>query len=159
MNLEQLGLFGVFIAGAIPWFEAIGVVPGGILIGLNPVATVIAAAAGNLITIVVFSYAGARIRQWALERREKKGKQPRSDRWAKAERSFDKYGIFGMAVLGPIIIGTQFAAAVSVAAGVKPLRVSIIIGISMIIWAVLFAFLSIWLIGVGGFDTWLGQNN
>lgn len=59
MNLEQLGLFGVFIAGAIPWFEAIGVVPGGILIGFNPVATVIAAAAGNLITIVVFSYAGS----------------------------------------------------------------------------------------------------
>jgi len=24
MNLEQLGLLGVFIAGAIPWFEAIG---------------------------------------------------------------------------------------------------------------------------------------
>jgi len=97
----------------------------------------------------------ARIRQWALSLREKKGKPPRSDRWAKAERSVDKYGIFGMAVLGPIIIGTQFAAAVSVAAGVRPLSVSIIIGIAMIIWAVVFALLSIWLIGVGGFDTFL----
>jgi len=102
-----------------------------------------------------FSPMPARIRQWALSLREKKGKQPRSDRWAKAERSVDKYGIFGMAVLGPIIIGTQFAAAVSVAAGVRPLSVSIIIGIAMIIWAVVFALLSIWLIGVGGFDTFL----
>jgi hypothetical protein len=45
MNLEQLGLFGVFLAGAIPWFEAIAVVPAGILFGLDPVLTVIAAAA------------------------------------------------------------------------------------------------------------------
>lgn len=155
MNLEQLGLFGVFLAGAIPWFEAIGVVPGGILIGLNPVATVIAAAAGNLITIAVFAYGGARIRQWALRRREQKGKAPRSDRWAKAERAFNKYGIYGMAALGPIIIGTQFAAAVSVAAGVKPLRVTVLVGISMLVWAVGFAFLSVWLINVGGFDTLL----
>lgn len=40
-----------------------------------------------------------------------------------------------MALLGPIIIGTQFAAAASVAAGVKPLRVSILITASMILWA------------------------
>ena len=31
MNLEQLGYFGIFLAGAIPWFEAIGVVPVGIV--------------------------------------------------------------------------------------------------------------------------------
>ena len=36
MNLEQLGLFGIFLAGAIPWFEAIVAVPGGILFGLDP---------------------------------------------------------------------------------------------------------------------------
>ena len=152
MNLEQLGLLGVFIAGAIPWFEAIGVVPGGIIFGLDPVLTVIAAAAGNLITIAVFAYGGAGIRRWVLARREAKGKAPRSDRWVKAENSFDKYGIWGMAVLGPIIIGTQFAAAVSVAAGVKPLRVTIIIAISMLIWATIFAILVSWLVSVGGFD-------
>jgi hypothetical protein len=44
-----------------------------------------------------------------------------------------------MALLGPIIIGTQFAAAASVAAGVKPLRVSILITTSMILWATLIA--------------------
>ena len=40
MNLEQLGLLGVFIGGAIPWFEAIAVVPAGIVLGLDPVLTV-----------------------------------------------------------------------------------------------------------------------
>ena len=155
MNLEQLGLVGVFIFGAIPWFEAIGVVPGGILVGLNPTLTVIAAAAGNLITIAVFAYGGAKIRNWVVARREAKGKQPKSDRWAKAQRAFEKYGIYGMAILGPLIIGTQFAAAASVAAGVRPARVTLVISIAMLWWAIVFAVLTSWAVDVGGFDTLL----
>jgi nicotinamide riboside transporter PnuC len=155
MNLEQLGLVGVFIFGAIPWFEAIGVVPGGILVGLNPTLTVIAAAAGNLITIAVFAYGGAKIRSWVIARREAKGKHPKSDRWSKAQKAFDKYGIYGMAILGPLIIGTQFAAAASVAAGVRPARVTLVISIAMVLWAIAFAVLTTWAVDVGGFDTLL----
>ncbi len=47
MNIEQLGLVGIFIAGAIPWFEAIAVIPSGIIFGLDPVLTVIAAVLGK----------------------------------------------------------------------------------------------------------------
>lgn len=136
MNLEQLGLFGIFLAGAIPWFEAIGVVPAGILLGLDPVLTVIAAAFGNVLTIALFAFAGDRIRNWVIERRRAKGKFPKSDRFEKARRAFDKYGIYGMAVLGPVLIGTQFAAAASVAAGAKPIRVSILISLGMLMWAI-----------------------
>ena len=135
MNLEQLGLVGVFIAGAIPWFEAIGVVPAGIIFGLDPILTVLAAAAGNLITIAVFAYAGRAIRSWVIARRAAKGKTSRSDRFEKAQKAFDKYGIYGMAALGPILIGTQFAAAASVAAGVKPLKVTVLISTAMVLWA------------------------
>ena len=136
MNLEQLGYFGIFLAGAIPWFEAIGVVPVGILFGLDPVLTVIAASVGNIITIAIFAYAGDRIRNWVIERRRKKGIEPKAGRYEKAQKAFDKYGIFGMAALGPILIGTQFAAAASVAAGVKPLKVTLLISIAMVLWAI-----------------------
>ena len=139
MDLEQLGYFGVFLAGAIPWFEAIGVVPAGILIGLDPALTVISAVLGNLITIALFAYAGDRIRTWILRRREASGKKPKSDRFEKAQKAFDKYGIYGMAALGPILIGTQFAAAASVAAGVKPIKVTILISTAMALWAILIA--------------------
>ncbi|MDP5026343.1 MAG: small multi-drug export protein [Aquiluna sp.] len=136
MNLEQLGYFGIFLAGAIPWFEAIGVVPVGILFGLDPVLTVIAASVGNIITIAIFAYAGDRIRNWVIDRRRKKGIEPKAGRYEKAQNAFDKYGIFGMAALGPILIGTQFAAAASVAAGVKPLKVTLLISIAMVLWAI-----------------------
>ena len=139
MNLENLGYFGIFLAGAIPWFEAIGVVPVGILFGLDPILTVIAASVGNIITIALFAYAGDRIRNWVIERRRKKGIEPKAGRYEKAQKAFDKYGIFGMAALGPIIIGTQFAAAASVAAGVKPFKVTMFISVAMVLWAVVIA--------------------
>jgi hypothetical protein len=135
MNIEEWGLIGIFIAGAIPWMEAIAVVPSGIVLGLNPIATVIAAVLGNAITIFIFAYFGSMIRAKIVERRVAKGKTAESPKFEKALMAFDRYGIYGMAFLGPIIIGTQFAAAASVAAGVRPLRVSILITSSMILWA------------------------
>jgi hypothetical protein len=135
MNLEQLGLFGVFLGGAIPWLEAIAVVPAGIVFGLDPVLTVVFASVGNIITIAVFAYGGGALRNWIVARRVAKGKEPESPKFAKAQQAFDKYGIFGMAALGPILIGTQFAAAASVAAGAKPLKVTVLVSAAMVIWA------------------------
>jgi hypothetical protein len=153
MNLEQLGLLGVFIAGAIPWFEAIGVVPVGIVTGLDPVWVVVWAVAGNTLTIFAFAYAGSQIRSWLSRRSKKPTDVKSSKRWERGQRAFDKYGIIGMAALGPILIGTQFAAAISVAAGVKPLKTSLYISVATLLWSVLIAVLSVW----GGLDTLLEQ--
>lgn len=139
VDFEQIGLFGVFIAGAIPWFEAIAVVPTGIAIGLNPVATVFAAIVGNALTIFVFAYAGAGIRQAIIRRRIRKGKHGDSPKFQKALTAFDKYGIYVFALLGPILIGTQFAAAASVAAGVKPLKAALFITAGLVLWAIALA--------------------
>ena len=151
MNLEQLGLVGVFLAGAIPWFEAIAVVPAGIIFGLDPVLTVLFAAAGNILTIAVFAYGGGAIRNWIISRRVAKGKDAESPKFAKAQQAFDKYGIYGMAALGPILIGTQFAAAASVAAGVKPLKVTVLISAAMVIWAIAIAWVVVTL-GISVFE-------
>ncbi len=151
MNLEQLGLLGVFLAGAIPWFEAIAVVPAGIIFGLDPVLVVIAAVVGNASTIFLFAFAGSQIRSWLLKRREAKGKVGESKRFARAQEAFNKWGVYGMALLGPLLIGTQFAAAVSVAAGVKPLKSALIVTAGMVFWAVLIA----WALVAIGVDQFL----
>ena len=126
--VEQLGLLGVFIAGAIPWLEAITVIPVGILFGLNPTLTFLFAIAGNVLTVVLFAYLSSQILQWIARRRERKhGKRTRDPRGERARKIFDRYGIFGMAILGPLVIGTQFAAAVAVSMGVSPLISSVIV--------------------------------
>jgi hypothetical protein len=143
MNLEQLGLLGIFIAGAVPWLEAIAFIPPGIAVGFDPVLTVIAAVAGNASTIFLFAYSGSGIRNWLRKRREAKGKTGESPKYQKALVAFQKYGFWGMAALGPIIIGSQFAAAASVAAGVKPMKTSIFISVSVLIWSVALAWVMV----------------
>jgi Ca2+/H+ antiporter, TMEM165/GDT1 family len=136
LDIENLGLLGAFVAGAIPWMEAIAVVPVGIVVGLDPVATLIAAVAGNAITIVLFAYFASNIRKRLINKRVKQGKSAELPKLERALKAFDKYGVYGLAVLGPIFIGTQFAAAAAVTAGVKPLRASILIIVSLTLWAI-----------------------
>jgi hypothetical protein len=140
IDIETLGLFGVFLAGAIPWLEAIAVVPVGILLGLDPLLVVIYGVVGNAITIFLFAYLSSQIREYLRKRRIAAGKTGESKKFVKAQTAFDKYGIYGMAALGPALIGTQFAAAISVAAGVKPLKASVLITLSTLIWASAIAF-------------------
>lgn len=135
IDIETLGLFGVFLAGAIPWLEAIAVVPVGILLGLDPLLVVIYGVVGNALTIFLFAYLSSQIREYLLKRRIATGKSGESKKFAKAQAAFDKYGIYGVAALGPAVIGTQFAAAIAVAAGVKPLKASVLITLSTLIWA------------------------
>jgi membrane protein YqaA with SNARE-associated domain len=146
MNMEHLGLFGVFLAGLVPWMEEAAVIAG-ILFGLDPVLTVLFAVLGNAITIVIFAYGANAIRNWIVQKREKKGKEPESPKLAKALKAFDKYGIYGLALLGPALIGTQFAALGAVAAGVKPMKASLVTIIGMVIWIIAFA----WVLVAFGF--------
>ncbi|MDA3003066.1 MAG: small multi-drug export protein [Actinomycetota bacterium] len=127
--VQQLGLLGVFIAGAIPGLEAVTVTPVGIIIGLDPVLTLDFAIAGNIIAVVMFAYLSEKILQWAARRRERKSGSAPHARCERARRIFDRYGILGTALLGPLVLGTQFAAAVAVSFGVSPLKFSVVVSV------------------------------
>ena len=133
--LEQLGLLGVFIAGATPWLEAVFVIPVAIALGLPPVWSMLLAFAGNALTIVLFAAGSERILAAAQARRERKGKNSDPDgRVERAKRIFARYGDIGMAVLGPWVIGTQFAAALAVSLGVSVWRASVVQTLGAVVW-------------------------
>jgi len=90
---------------------------------------------GDAIAIVVFAYLSSTMRNRIIKRREAKGKTGESPRFEKAVRTFDKYGIYAMALAAPAFIGTQIAAMASVAAGVKPVRASALIIASTLLWS------------------------
>ena len=133
--IEQWGVLGVFVGSAIPFIDAITMVPLGVALGLNPTFTVIAAVIGDSIAIVTFAYMSSTIRRRIIKRREARGKTGESPKFKKAIRTFDKYGIYGMAIAAPALIGTQIAAMASVAAGVKPSRASSLIVMSTFLWS------------------------
>jgi len=133
--IEQWGLLGVFFATAVPLVDAVVMVPMAIAFGLNPTLTVILATAGDAIAILVFAFLSSSIRSRIIRRREAKGKTGESPRFEKAVRTFDKHGIYAVALTAPALIGTQIAAMASVAAGVKPFRASTLIIASTLIWS------------------------
>ncbi len=146
--VEQLGLLGVFLAGATPWLEAVVVIPVGMVLGLPAAWTVVLALLGNVSTIVVFALGGDRILAAMAKRREKKGKAQTEDRrMRRAQRIFVRYGDVGMAVVGPLIIGTQFAAAIAVSLGVSVWRASVVQSLGAVLWGVLAGYTTLAIIG------------
>lgn len=155
---EWWGLFTMFLGGAFPWLEAVVVIPGGIIAGLPVVPAVIAATAGNLLTVALSAWFGERIRDWfthwrarreankhdehTLARKEAK----RTKRQQRVVRVMNKGGMPLLAALGPII-GTQFIAVTVVAMGISATRSFLWVSAGTIAWAVLAAAATI-----GGFE-------
>jgi uncharacterized membrane protein len=141
--IEQLGLLGVLLAGAVPWLEAVVVIPVGIVMGLPVVWTTIFALVGNVTTIVLFATGSDRILAAMARRRVKRGKARQEDsRTARAKRIFVRYGDVGMAIVGPLLIGTQFAAAIAVSLGVSVWRASVVQSLGAVAWGAVAAYVT-----------------
>lgn len=144
------GLLGVFAGGALPWLEAVVVIPGGIVAGLPPLPVVVAGVAGNLLTVAIATYAGDWVKTRVSRRRDRRTRAATEDddaaspsvraersarRRARIERLMDRGGLPLLALVGPIGLGTQVSAVVAVAAGVGPHRTFAWIGAGTLFWS------------------------
>lgn len=160
---------GVFVGGALPWLEAIVVIPAGILTGIPAVPVILAGAGGNLLTVGIAAYAGEWLRQrWSAwrQRRRTEGGDPddttgsESSRTAKAskqrariERLMNRGGLPLLALVGPLGLGTQVSAVVAVATGVRATTAFLWIGAGTVLWCIVAAILALTgfeLLGIGG---------
>ncbi len=127
----------VVTAAATPWLEVLLVVPAAILAGLPAGPVVLLAAAGNIATIVPAIYLGERIRGWWQRRRggtyrDTPGPSGRSGR---GRRVFDRYGLAGLALLGPLVTGIHVAALVAVGAGAPRRRTLLWLAAGVTAWS------------------------
>ena len=155
MDLERLGLVGVLLGGAIPWLEAVTVIPAGILLGLPPVAVVVTAIIGNLATVGLVAFGGERVRSVLVRRRRRAVSTEGADgtqggRASRAERVMARFGLPGLAILGPLGVGTQLSAAIIVSLGISGRRAFAWVGASTVGWSVVVALLVAWGIDVAG---------
>lgn len=156
-NGDLAELFGVFVGGATPWLEAIVVIPIGIAAGLPPVAVVLAGASGNVLTVAIAAFFGERVRRWWQHRRGPRPRRPegaersRRSRWM--ARVFDRWGLAGLAVLGPLGLGTQLSAVVAVGFGHSARRTFTWIAAGTVAWCIVVALLASFgseVVGLGG---------
>ncbi|SEH12344.1 Putative small multi-drug export protein [Natronorubrum sediminis] len=118
----------VFVFAAIPVVEILVVIPVAIGVGLDPVLSGVFAFAGNVASIYVLIGFHKQLREWWHRRRgretrtrdelsEPPDEESASDRYARARGLWERYGLPGIAVGGPILTGVHIAALVALLAG------------------------------------------
>jgi uncharacterized membrane protein len=143
---ELVAYLTVLVAAAIPWLEVLLVVPAGIIAGLPPAPVAVVAAVGNVATLVPLVLGGERLRAWWRRRRsrrrgedDERGDEAPSARSGRAARLFERYGLPGLAALGPLLTGIHVAAVVALAAGAERRRTVLWLSAGVIVWSALAA--------------------
>jgi hypothetical protein len=126
---------GVMIASAIPFVESYFGSVIGVLAGVNPVVAIVAAIIGNVVSMVIFVLSAHGVRSKVVAGKAPKEETPRRQRLRK---SFDKYGVAGVSLLGQTILPSQITSAAMVSFGASKNRVILWQVISIILWGVAF---------------------
>lgn len=148
----------VALAGAIPFIEGEGAAAIGIIGGINPTVAAVAAIIGNFLCVAVLVLLSSGARQ-AVVTRHRANVQARtavpvgdgpslepvpaitpdeggtqSTRKAKFQRAFERYGVPGVSLLGPLLLPTQFTATMLAATGIGKGRILLWQAIAIIGW-------------------------
>jgi Ca2+/H+ antiporter, TMEM165/GDT1 family len=132
---ELLAYVAVLVTAAVPWLEVLLVVPAGVLAGLPWLPTVLVAIVGNVATLVPVVVAADRLETRWRRRAPEEGQPP--GRRGRARRLLDRYGVPGLAALGPLVTGAHLAAAVAMASGADRRRALIWFVAGIAVWAVI----------------------
>lgn len=106
----------VYVFSMIPGIEPFIVIPVAIGLGLDPVLTGIAAFAGSLTAVAAIVLAYEQLTTW-WENRTGSDVTDSSDRYSRARRVWNRYGIVGLSLGGPILAGIHLTALFAAVAG------------------------------------------
>lgn len=157
----------VFILAAVPLFELIAVIPIAIIGGLSPIPVAILGFLGNLLTVLLLILFVDKIKIWMKARKRKKipvregervealnGKgimtqesveidsEVESKKEKRARSIFDKYGLPGLTILGPLLVGSHISALMSMSFGSSRKLVTGWMIASLLLWTVVFTVLA-----------------
>ncbi len=148
----------VALAGAVPFIEGEGAAAIGIIGGINPVVAAVAGAIGNFVTVAVLVLLSAGARGAVVSRHRARtaarvpvgvsadgtpvpmpasavaGSIEVSPRVAKFQRAFERYGLPGVSLLGPLLLPTHFTATMLAAVGVTKGRILIWQAVAIVAW-------------------------
>ena len=133
----------VFVLAAVPFVEAILLSPIAILAGLSTVPVLFLAIIGNLLTVYIVIVFIDKIKQW----RKRKGKdedenEKSGKRAARARNIWQKYGLPGLALIGPYFIGSHLTAFLSLVFGGSKKSVTVWMTVSIAGWSIALAILA-----------------
>jgi len=155
----------VAVAAMVPFIEGEGGATIGILGGIHPAVAAVAAMIGNFLAVTAVVLASAGAREAVVNHRRASARQRstvlvgsggaqgtatppepaddrRSARRAKFQRVYERYGVPGVSLLGPLLLPTHFTASMLVASGVGKARVLVWQAVAIVGWTTVTALLA-----------------
>ncbi|MFE5307393.1 small multidrug efflux protein [Isoptericola sp. NPDC056605] len=155
----------VAVAAMVPFIEGEGGATIGIIGGIHPAVAAVAAMLGNFLAVTAVVLASAGARDAVVNRRRAKARQSspvpvgsgpapggkgalgpaedrRDARRAKFQRAYERYGVPGVSLLGPLLLPTHFTASMLVASGVGKARVLVWQAVAIVGWTTVTAFVA-----------------
>ncbi|MBG9812152.1 hypothetical protein ABD68_11175 [Bacillus endophyticus] len=123
----------IFIIGFIPFLEAHVAVPVGVLLKLPIIPTALLGIVANIASVMLVILFTTLIKTKLTKNHNK---STLKGRLQKAQIYFNRYGVPGLSLMGPIVGANHISAFVSVAAGASKERVIVWQIISIILWGV-----------------------
>lgn len=128
---------GVLLVSMIPFVESYGGAFLGILAGVIYYIAIPAAIIGNIVSMIITVSAADKIRFFAVKDKE----LDLTPKQTKFKKTFDKFGIPGVSLLGQTILPSQITSGLMVGFGASRQKVIFWQIISITIWGVLFGLL------------------
>ncbi|QKS70557.1 small multi-drug export protein [Paenalkalicoccus suaedae] len=141
----------IFAMAATPWLEILIVIPVGIGMGLDPILVGIVSFLGNFVPILLIVYLlqwfqrtawYLRYREKREQRKQEKGKS--KSRGTKGTALFNKYGLPGLALLGPAVTGIHLAAIIALSLKADKHKTTLWMGGSLVAWTVFLCIASVY---------------
>ncbi|WP_223869526.1 small multi-drug export protein [Paenibacillus sabuli] len=129
--LMQLGV--VFLISLVPFLEGYVAAPAGIFIGFPAIPTIVAASLGNWLSVMAVVALYGKLRK---RKRDKPESERSKKRMEKARKLFNKYGVPGVALIGPLVFGHHIGAFISLVSGASRQYVALWMTIGVLVWTI-----------------------
>jgi uncharacterized membrane protein len=134
----------LFLLAVAPWMDVSIVVPLGIVWGLPPINVGVTSFFGNFILILLLGLFFKQFAKWRNKKRLKKGITTPSKKETRSRKIWERYGIPGLALLAPIVVGTDIAAVLALTFGSSRTCVIGWMTVSLAVWTVVFVISSVY---------------
>ncbi|MBL8029252.1 MAG: small multi-drug export protein [Fibrobacteres bacterium] len=129
-----LKCISVYLAGV---FELWTAIPAGMALKLNPVLISLFGALGASTAVMIVLIVGEPIRKWLMSFKKSKVDNPDS----RLKKIWDKFGVPGLSVIAPLLLGAHIGAAVGLTLGGNRAKIAVWMTISCFVWSAIFTFI------------------
>jgi Ca2+/H+ antiporter, TMEM165/GDT1 family len=130
----------VFILAALPFFEGYAVIPLATVAGLQIIPVFLLGLIGNILTVFLLIKFVDQFQNWRRKRKNS-DETKETKRTKRAFHLWKRYGLPGLAMFGPLLVGSHLTALASMSFGGAKKSTFLWVSASIIIWSIVFTVL------------------